>query len=183
MAASIQVTGEHTELDGPRKLTSGPGAVGLNYHGAEIRFHDGRGFGDVGQLRCGFTVRLGVQGYEDIGFSLWNSQDADGNRGNFTARVEETTLHRTIGRGVQVIKRSSHQVASKQGGSGKGVVIDYLFDFDAGTITWEWRDLNSGEVGGPHMLRYRGRFNGLDSLGLFMVGKNAQIDKVWVQNF
>ena len=183
VAASIQVTGEHAELDGPRKLTSGPGAVGLNYHGAEIRFHDGGGLGDVGQLRCGFTVRLGTQGYEDIGFSLWNSQDAEGKRGNFTARVEETTLHRTIGRGVQVLNRSSHQVASKQGGSGKGVVIEYLLDFDAGTITWEWRDLNSGEVGGPRMLRYRGRFNGLDSLGLFMVGKDAQVDKVWVQNY
>ncbi len=112
-----------------------------------------------------------------------NSQDAAGNRGNFTSRVEETTLHRTIGRGVKVLDRSTHQVKSKQGGSGKGLAVEYLLDFDACTITWEWRDLNSGDVSGPYMEHYRGRFHGLDTLCLFLVGKDAQVDKVWIQNF
>ena len=181
--APAQVTEEHAALDGQRKLTGGPGAVGLAYRGAEVLFHDGGGFGDVGRLRCGFTVRLGNEGYQDLGFVLLNSQDAAGNRGNFTSRVEETTLHRTIGRGVKVLDRSTHQVKAKQGGSGKGLAVEYLLDFDACTITWEWRDLNSGEVGGPHMLHYRGRFNGLDCLALFIVGKDAQVDNVWIQNF
>lgn len=179
----IQVVEEHAALDGRRKLTGGPGAVGLSYRGAEIRFHDGGGFGAVGQLRCGLMVRLGTEGYQDLGFTLFNSEDVDTTRGNFTTRMEETTLHRTIGRGVKVLDRTSHQVASKQGGAGKGVVIEYLLDFDSNTITWDWRDLNSGEVGGPHKLHYRGRFAGMDSLALFIVGKGAQVDKVWIQNF
>ena len=183
VVSSIEVTEEHAELDGRRKVTGGAGAVGLAYSGAELRFHDGEGFGDVGQLRCGLTVRLGTDGYQDVWFSLWNSQDTGGKRGNFTTRVEETALYRTIGRGVQVINRVKHQVASKQGGSGKGLAIEYLLDFDACTITWHWRDLNTGEVGGPHMLRYRGRFDGLDSLALFIVGKDTQVDEVWIQNF
>ena len=182
-APPIQVTEEHADLDGRRKLTGGPGAVGLNYRGAETLFHDGGGLGDVGQLRCGFTVRLGTQGYEDVGFVLVNSQDADGTRGNFTSRVDETTLYRTIGRGVQVINPVKHQVPSRQGRDGKGLAVEYLLDFDACTITWHWRDLNTGDASKPHMLHYRGRFIGLDGLALFIVGKDAQIDNVWVQNY
>ena len=157
--------------------------MGLNYGGVEILFHDGGGFGDVGQLRCGFTVRLAKEGYEDLGFVLLNSQDAAGDRGNFTSRVEETTLHRTIGRGVTILDRSTHHVNAKQGSAGKGLAVEYLLDFDACTITWQWRDLNSGEIGGPHMEYYRGRFDGLDTLCLFIVGKGAQVDNVWVQNY
>ena len=181
----IEITDEHAELDGLRKLSGGPRALGIAYRGAEIRFHDGGGFGDVGQLRCGFTARLGTAGFQDVGFGLWNSQDVAGTRGSFGSQVERNTLFvRGMGRGVKVVDGvSKHQVNAKQGGAGKGIAVESLIDFDANTITSKWRDLNSGELGGPHTLHYRGRFTGLDSMSLFIVGKDAQADNVWVQNF
>ena len=184
-APPVEITDDLAALDGPRKITGGDHAVGIAYRGAEIRFHDGSGFGDVGQLRCGFTARLGTAGFQDFGFSLFNSQDAAATKGSFTAQVEQNTLFlRGIGRGVSIAAGAKqHEVNAKQGGAAKGIAFEFLLDFDANTITSEWHDLNSGGRGGPHTLHYRGRFIGLDSISLFIVGKGTQADNVWVRNY
>ena len=182
--APLEVTDEHGDIDGRRKLTGGPHARGLAYRGAEIRFHDSGGLGDVGQLRCGFTARLGKEAYQNVGFHVWNSQDSAGVCGQIACEVENTTLRlHGKGRGVEVIDGTTDfQVNSRQGPDGKGIAVEFLLDFDAATLTWKSKDLNSGEVTGPHTLHYRGRFAGLDGLSLFVTGKDAEVDNVWVQN-
>ena len=190
----LEVTEDHADIDGPRKVTGGPKARGLGFRGAEIRFHDGGGLGDVGQMRCGFTVRLGKQGLQNIGFFLWNSRDVEGVRGRIQCEVVNTTLrlHRK-GRGVKVLGDGTTgsdtyfhdllQIDSQQGPDGKGVAVEFLVDFDAATIAWTSTDLNSGAVSNPHKLHYRGRLAGLDAIGLAVTGENAEMDDFWVQNY
>jgi hypothetical protein len=184
--APLEVTDELGEIDGQRKVTGGPHARALAYRGAELRFHDGGGFGDVGQLRCGFIARLGKKAFQNAGFHVWNSQDTQGVYGRIACEVQSTTLHLygKKGRGVEVIEgNTTWQIDSKQAPDGKGIAVEILIDFEAATITIESTNLNTGEVKGPKTVHYRGRFAGFDSISLFITGKDNQMDRIWVQNY
>ena len=178
------VTDEQGKLHGQRKLEGRPYP---DYRGNELLLSDLQGgAGDSGVLRCGFTARLGTAGVQRVSFHISNSRDTDGVMGTIHSQIVTDVARVSTSRGVELLDATDgvfRPVKAMQGPGGKGLAVELLADFDAGTITWKCENMDSGKVHGPRTVHYRGRFRGLDSVSFWICGPGAQMDHMWVQNY
>ena len=68
-------------------------------------------------------------------------------------------------------------------GARQGVQAEITADFDARTLTWECRNLETKKQYGPRTVRYTGKFDKLDSISFWVCGQGTQLDDIWIRNY
>ena len=119
-----------------------------------------------------------------------NASDTAGVKGAIHCQVLENDAARVFtSRGVRLLDGTAdpggdefRKVGALQGPGGNGIALEFLVDFDAGTITWTCRNLQTEKQFGPRTIRYSGTFKGLDCLNFWICGPGTQLDDFRIQN-